>query len=366
MSKTFQKLRINKLVQETEDSKSIYFDIPENLQNEFEYKAGQYLTIKANINDSEERRAYSLFTFPAEKDFAVTVKKVDDGIMSNFLCNEIAVGDTLEVMPPQGRFGIDLDGDKRRDFIFLTSGSGITPVISIIKAILEGEPLSKVYLYYGNKDPEHTIFKSQLEELSNRFTDQFDVEFIYSQNDKEDAKTKSFSFFKKSEKVKSGRINQKMVKQIFSELKKRTFPKEFLLCGPGDMIDNAEKELTKQGVNTKNIHKELFTNAHLKVNGSVTASSDQDINLEITLNKEDYNLTMDPGKTILEQLLEKKIDAPYSCTSGACSTCMAKLISGKVKMDSCLALDDDEVADGYILTCQSRAESPSIKLTYDI
>jgi len=370
MSNTFHSLKVAEVTTQTDDAVTVSFEIPEELKETFSYKQGQYLTLKFDINGEEVRRSYSMSSCPLEDQLAVTVKRVPQGKASNFIYDQIRPGSQVEVMPPEGRFYTELDADQRKTYYLFGAGSGITPLMSHIKTILEEEPQSEVKLLYGNRNEDSIIFKEELEQLQQRYQGQLQVEHILSQPHRVKAKgiAGMFSKGKIEWPGRVGRIDGKQVLRFLQEQPQRDGEAEYFICGPGTMIDNVKAALLEQGVNKKKVHTESFgTSESPKKEAAKTATTASD-NSQVTvhLDGQEFTVEVPEEKSILDVLLEQKYDPPYSCTSGACSSCMAKVINGSVRMDACYALDDEEVAEGYILTCQSHPTTPTLEITYEV
>ena len=364
MSKSFHQLLVKNKIPETAQAVTLTFDVPPNLKETFQYKQGQYLTLRFHINDREERRSYSMCSSPLEKDLSVTVKKVPGGKVSTHIHQNVKEGDLIEVMPPDGRFFTELHPDNKKNYYLIGAGSGITPLISILKTVLETEPMSFVFLLYGNRNEDSIIFKDQLEQLQKKYEGQLHVEHILSRprREKKPGLGGLFSKGKITWKGKTGRIDGKVVKQFLTECPPRHKTSEFFLCGPGEMIDKVEKTLLADGMDKEHIHHEYFTTPGTGPVAKGVAGA----KVIATLDSHQYEVTVPEGKQILFALLDANVDAPYSCTSGACSTCMAKLLRGTVKMDACYALDDSEIEQGFILTCQAHPTSGEVELTFDV
>ncbi len=368
MSTEFHRLKIQQIVTETADTKSFTFEVPAALQQDFQYLAGQHLTLRFHLHGREERRSYSMSSSPQEPHLTVTVKRLRGGKVSNHLHDHVRVGDEIEVMHPLGRFYIPFDANHRRTYYMLGAGSGITPLMSLIKCILETEPKSRIHLLYGSRNEASIIFRDQLDALERRYEGQLMVTHILSQPEKQRAGGLSGLFQKpvSSWQGKTGRIGKKTVKEFWTEYPPASGDKEFFICGPGNMIEAAEEALHDLGIDRKHIHKEHFASSVPHDEHTPEGMPASGSTVKVHLDGKVIDLQIAGGKTILDALVAGKHDPPYSCTSGACATCMAKILSGKVKMDACFALDEDEVEKGYILTCQAHPVTPEVELTFKV
>jgi ring-1,2-phenylacetyl-CoA epoxidase subunit PaaE len=344
----FHELTISEVKQETPNSVSISFTIPDNLKETFSFKAGQYITLRHNFKGTEVRRAYSICSHPASEVLKVGIKKVQGGVFSEFANSQLQVGDKLDVMKPEGKFILDPNPQNSKNYAAFVAGSGITPVLSIIQTALEAEPTSTFSLIYGNQTEKETMFLSDLHDLQRNYPERFMIQFVYSRE--------------KVEKALFGRIDMALVNFLLKNNFKDTDFHEYYLCGPETMIDIVTSTLKANHVNSKQIHYELFTTAE----GDLLVQP-HDGNTEITIivDDETETFTMSQDKSILEAALANKIDAPYSCQGGICSSCIARIIEGKAEMRKNQILTDGEIAEGLILTCQAHPTSATLTVDYD-
>jgi len=343
---TFHKLTIQQIIKETPDAVSILFEIPADLKEQFSFVAGQYITIKKELDETEVRRAYSICASPNSNQLKVAIKSVEKGFFSIFATSKLKEGDVLEVAEPEGKFMLAPVASK--NYIAFAAGSGITPVISMVKVVLENEPSSTFTLVYGNKSAESTIFKNELDALSEKYTSQFNLHYVFSKELRSDSEF--------------GRINKErtnlFVKNIHNDL---SFDAAFL-CGPEAMIQTVSETLQENGMNEEAIYFELFTASDTD-NGIDIPDGKSEIT--VLLDDEETTFTMEKTDNILAASLRHQLDAPYSCQGGVCSTCIAKVTEGKAIMSKNTILTDDELEEGFILTCQAHPTTSKITIDFD-
>ncbi len=347
---SFHKLSIKNIKRETSKAISISFNVPENLKDTFAFKAGQYITLKTILDGNELRRDYSLCVSPKSGELKVAIKEVKDGTFSAYANNQLQVGDTLEVAPPKGRFVFEPNDSKTKNIAAFTAGSGITPVLSIIKCALEEEVYSKVILVYGNKTTKDTMFLNELLELQHAYKDRFSVQFVFSQADEDD------SIF--------GRIEKSTVNYVMKNEHKHVVVDAFYLCGPEAMIHTVKDVLTEHGVDENRVHFELFKAAKpAEIEDTIVSTGNT--NITVIVDDEETSFEMSQKRTILEAALDEDLDAPYSCQGGICSSCLARIKEGEATMRQNNILTDSEVAEGLILTCQAHPTTPNIVVDFD-
>ena len=357
MKPTFHTLNIKDIRKETADTVSIAFDIPENLKNDFEYIPGQYLTLKAEIKSEDVRRSYSISSALSEGGMRVAIKQVENGLFSTYACNELAVGQSMDVMTPQGGFTVEPKTGEAKNYVFYAAGSGITPVLSMLRTILETEAESKVFLYYGNKSTDSTIFKAQLDELSSEYSN-FTLRYILSREESGDTNT-------------NGRIDASKCSYFYSSELEALLIEGVYACGPESMIETVKEFYASKNLSDK-VHFELFTTPVAGSADSTASEDDSDpaaeVNAEVTviIDDEEYSFPLaTSGKDVLSAAQDADADVPFSCKGGVCCTCRAKVMEGKVKMTLNFALEEDEVADGFVLTCQSHPITEKVVISFD-
>ena len=356
MSAHFYPLRVAQIVPETADANSIRFEVPPELSDTFAFKAGQHLTLKAEIDGEEVRRNYSLCTVPAENDWLVTVKRIAGGKFSNWVGDHLKPGDMLDVMPPHGSFTTSFDATANRRLVGIAGGSGITPVMSLIRTLLQEEPQSRFTLFYGNRDSSSIIFLEELARLKDRFLDRLE---LYHFLDLEEGDVELFN----------GMLDRARVDEAIERLVGA--PKEvddWFICGPGPMMDAAESALLDRGVERDRIHIERFT-ADRPPESLVSEMADLQtkaagVVMSVTLDGRTRKVPFSEGN-ILDSARAAGLPAPFACKAGVCATCRAKVTSGKVEMAARYGLTDEEVEEGYVLTCQSVPDGDGVAVDYD-
>ncbi len=345
----FHSLKIASIIQETIDTVSIIFEIPEKLKKSYTFTPGQYITISADLEGETIKRSYSICSSPKEKNIKVAIKAIRKGSFSVFANEQLKEGDYLDISEPEGRFVLETKSNNQNNYIAFVAGSGITPVLSMVKSVLETEKNSTFILVYNNKSATQTIFKKELHDLELKYTGRLLIHFVYSQQKENDA---LFGRIDKST------VNY-FVKNKYSEL---DFSHHFI-CGPEAMIDLVYDTLIENNIPENTIKFELFT-ASTK---EATVVENQNSHCEITVLVDDEETTFEMSSklTILDAALKQGLDVPYSCQGGICSTCMCRITEGTATMKKNSILDESEIEEGIILSCQAVPTSATIKVDFD-
>jgi len=343
----FHALTVSSIKKLTPSSVAVTFDIPAALAQTFAFSAGQYITLKKEIKGTELRRAYSISSAPTKKDITIGIKKVDRGGFSDYASTKLQVGDVLEVMPPEGRFTFKTS--EVQNIAAFAAGSGITPIMSIAKTVLDSNPKNTFVLVYGNKSYEETMFYTDLVKLELDYANRFFVYFTNSQA--------------KEEKALFGRIATSTINYALKNKHAAVKFDGYYLCGPEEMIHLVTDTLVENDVPKDKIHFELFTTSEIKE--ELPVAGEGKTTLKVIVDDEEFEIIMDKKMLVLDAVLKENIDAPYSCQGGVCSSCIAKIKEGKAEMVKNQILTDGEIADGYILTCQAHPTTPTLTVDYD-
>ncbi len=360
MAKHFRPLTILDIRNETDECVSVSFHIPDEWKDEFKYLAGQNITLRSTIGGTEVRRSYSICSSPYENELRVAIKKVEEGLFSSHAHTHFRKGEQLDVLAPTGNFVLPLHASAKKHYVAFAAGSGITPVISLLKTILKEEPLSRFTLIYGNRSRTSMIFREELMALKNDHPEQFQLISIFSRE-------------KMEAPVFEGRIDAGKCELIFKNIIPLAADQEYLLCGPAPMIFEVRNWLLAQNIAANKIHFELFSDpgeagyAMKKRTAAEKATSSSKSLVTIRLDgiSTDFLIPAE-GPTILEAAIQAGADLPYACRAGVCASCRAKLVEGKITMDQNYALADEELEQGFILACQSHPASEKLTIDFDI
>ena len=358
MSDRFHDLQVAEVRRETADCVSIVLHVPVDLAETFAFKQGQYLTFDQELQGESVRRSYSICAGVGEE-LRVAVKQVPDGRFSTWANSDLKVGDSLRTMPPNGRFYTELDANQRKHYVAFAAGSGITPILSHIKTVLNVEPQSRFTLLYTNKDQSSVIFKAELEDLKDRFLDRLRVFHFFT---REPVDTPLYA----------GRMDSDKVDAVVNSLLGGAAIDEVFACGPEPMIHAVRERMEAAGVAAANIHFELFTSPTAKpaaVEGAVaqapTSADSGNQEVFVVIDGSTHKLDYDGTKSVLDAGLDSGLDLPYSCLGGVCCTCRALVSEGQGEMDINYALEPGEVEQGFVLTCQTKPKLGTARFVVD-
>jgi ring-1,2-phenylacetyl-CoA epoxidase subunit PaaE len=346
---SFYKLSIKEIIKETADAVSILFNVPEEFKSHYTFVAGQYVTLKVTLDGQEIRRAYSICSSPKSGELRIAVKAIKNGFFSKFANDKLAVGNVIEVGTPEGKFTFEPKAERQKNYAAFVAGSGITPVYSILKSVLEEEPNSTFVLVYGNKSEKDTIFHNQLHDLQLQYVGRLFVQYVYSQSTGDNALL--------------GRIDKSTVNFILKNKHAEIEFSKFYLCGPEEMINLVSDTLKENNISDADIKFELFSTSSNE--NESTVGNEGHTKISILVDDEETTFEMSQKQTLLEAALKQGLDVPYSCQGGICSSCICRITEGAADMKKNQILTDSEVVEGLTLACQAHPTTTMIKIDFD-
>ena len=351
----FHRLSVNDLRRESPDAVSLTFAIPKDLADDYSFNPGQYLTLRTTMDGEEVRRSYSICSGPDDGELRIAVKKVHGGAFSNWAADELKSGDELDVMTPTGRFGIAAAPDQARVYVGFAAGSGITPILSIVKGVLAREPHSRVFLFYGNRSTSGMMFLETLEELKDRFMQRLSLFHVISGEEQDIP-------------ILHGRLDGEKVRVLLRSLVPAASVDHVFICGPSGMSEDIEATCRDIGIAEDRIHVERFVSefgGKPRAKKIVPVGAPPKAVASLVIDGKRRDVPVAEGEAILDAALRAGMDLPFACKGGMCSTCRAKLVEGEAAMDVNYSLEPWELEAGFILTCQAKPVSQKVVVDYD-
>ena len=354
----FYSLKVASVAKNTRDAVVVTFDVPGELDDKFAFRPGQYLTLRTSVDGEELRRSYSICAAPSDRQLRVAIKRLNDGAFSSWANQHLEAGQSLEVMPPDGNFTVEFSPANARRYVAFAVGSGITPILSLVKTALDTEPESSFTLFFGNRASSAVLFREEIEDIKNRYMTRFSLVYVMSREHQD------IELF-------NGRLDGDKATQLLSVWMDPSTIDYAFVCGPQDMTESVTKALMDKGIDKSRIKFELFGSPKgpraLRTGQEARKAPGRDL-CEVTVVQDGVTRTLSIEKnkdSVLDSALAQGIELPYSCKGGVCSTCRCKVIEGEVDMDANFALEDYEVARGFVLCCQSFPVSDNLVIDFD-
>jgi len=353
----FQTLKVASVARNTRDAVVVTFEVPDTLAQAYAFRPGQYLTLRTHINGEELRRSYSICAAPADRQLRVAIKRLNDGAFSSWANAELKAGDAIDVMPPDGHFTMSFDPGQARHYAAFAVGSGITPILSLIKTALDTEPQSSFTLFYGNRASSAVLFREEIEDLKNRYMTRLSIAYVMSREHQDID-------------LLNGRLDGDKVGELLGRWLDPALIDYAFVCGPQDMTESVISILQEKGIAKERIKFELFGSPKgpraLRTGQEARKAPGEHCELTIVLDGLTRSITIEKNKdSLLDSALSQGVELPYSCKGGVCSTCRCKVLEGEVDMDANFALEDYEVARGFVLSCQSFPVTDRVLIDFD-